>query len=408
MLYSKIAPYYDQLRTHFDHFVSTLTEQQKKVALVALAILCVVVIYSTFRRYFKSKVVPLKETPPSVLTKTESVPSTSSSEKTTVKMAHLIKEIDLLKNGDDNQKNKAGLFQQAIDRFEDKKASVTLETFRLEDKDQFHLTADKMPAYFNDKFNDKNELNIEITPNFYDYINSSEREDYWVDFANSSLGGACFTHGFVQEEIMVAEMPDFADHIAEHVSATKPHWSDVFIREGHLDEREWVKKGSPNPYLMKGLTRVQAVDKQAYGRPKFKDLLETTKSLPVPQKVNVVAIAAPRLHNKEHSEQWDRSTLEDCFNSLMAGFKLVDEQSKNYTIHSGKIGCGAFNNDIHAIFLVHCFIAQHLKVSLKLHGYTDEEKNIFEPSWKKLTPKLTDHTLQECVAIISEHLKTNY
>lgn len=339
-----------------------------------------------------------------------------------VKLSDLEKEILLLKKGDATQQKKAALLQRGLDLFRQNKCSIDLETFRLTNRDDFKLGYDKskkeytaIPSYFAEIFNSTNSLNLSVTRFFYDYEPSGVEgvEDYWIDFANASLGGGCFTYGFVQEEIMVHEMPDLAALIAGHLSSKKEGWCEIFTREGNLADRNQVMKGVPNPYLIKEVTRVQAIDNEkAYGGKMMSltetELIDGTVALEDPQKVNLLAIAAPKLFTKNRNEQWNHLTLEDIFNTFMAGCALINENSENPIIHSGKLGCGAFNNDIHAVYLLHCLVAQHLGVQIKLHGYEDSESKQFENSWNDVSPQLTGKSLKDCIEIISKHLLSNY
>lgn len=369
----------------------------------------------------KAQIIEEMENPPvSPLPDLKKAPSQANKAKnfTPINFSDLQKEISYLsKKGDPALKKKGALLQQSVNLFFKHRCPIELETYRLSKPNDFKLLHDQkkytaFPEYFKQEFNSKNAIKFESTPALYDYKMSEKYdvEDYWADFANASLGGGAFTRGFVQEEIMVHEMPDFAAHIAGNLSSSKPGWCDISIREGSLKDRNRVGKGSPNPYLLKGLHRVQAVNnKMAYGD-KFealsqKDLIDSTLPLPAPQKVNLIAIAAPKLFSKNSTEQWDPLTLEDNFNTLMAGFSLVKEQAtKKPVIHSGRIGCGVFNNDIHAIYLLSYLAAQHLGVDLVLHGYSTAESNKFQLSWNALVPQLVGKPLKDCMAIISNHL----
>jgi hypothetical protein len=342
---------------------------------------------------------------------------------TQVSLSDLHEKIDALKKGNKTQRKKAALLERGLIQFSRMGCESNLKTFRLQNPDAFKLSTTNTPRYFEQTLN-RNEVEVTTTQSFYDYQSTDAQfEDYWVDFANAALGGGCFTHGFVQEEVMVHEMPDFAAHIAENLHDNS-HLCKISTREGDSNNRDGVMKGSPNPYLLKGLHRVQAVDtRKAYGARlaslPMETLLESTKALDPPQKVNVLAIAAPRLPNNKPSTQWNVQTLQDNFNTLMAGFTLVkgqyqDEQGKNFEnfkapiIHSGRLGCGVFNNDEHAIYLLHCLASKHLGVAIQLHGYEEENSAKYRQSWEAIAPQLENLSLKECIEKISEHLLNNY
>ncbi len=334
-------------------------------------------------------------------------------------LSHLEKMIDDLSKSKSNSllSKKVALFKQALQRFNKHKFSNVMQTFRLRDPSEFELNSKKVPLYFKQVFNDQNLLQLSVTAEFYDYLPAHSEEDeletYWVDFANASLGGGCFTEGFVQEEIMVAEMPDLANHIAGQPSKKKKGWCDIAIRNGDPNNRNRVLQGNPNPYLMKNVHRVQSVDNQvAYGD-KLKSvdattLLNTTKELNPPQTVNLLAIAAPKLYTQNLDEQWDKNTLNDLFNTLVSGFTLVKEQAQQpFVIHSGRIGCGAFNNNIEAVYLLHCLAAQHLGIQVVLHGYSQKDAQKFQQAWENIAPQLNGLSLEECIQKISDmYIKT--
>lgn len=298
--------------------------------------------------------------------------------------------------------HKERLLRQGLERFRSEVGELSsFQTLRHDRPDQFHLDETSAPSYFQDVVHSDpyRPLRLTCTDAFFDYEPTPGHEDYWVDFANCSLGGGCFTHGFVQEEIMVHEMPDLAEHIASCQSRTATGWCDISTREGPMASRNRVLQGSPNPYLMKGLHRVQKIV-GTYGH-----VDETTQAVPLPssQAVNVLAIAAPKLHSKNPREQWDHRTLMDLFNTLVSGFSLVQRKATGpMMIHSGKLGCGAFNNNVHAVYLLHCLAAQYLGCEVRLHGYTSEEAQRYQRSWESIRPTLEGRRVEECLRLISE------
>ena len=195
---------------------------------------------------------------------------------------------------------------------------------------------------------------------------------------------------------MVHEMPEFANLVANAQSTQKQFWCDIFTRNGPVfDTRNRVYQGSPDPLLMMGLTRVQR--SEAYGRAP-----DVSKVVPLkkPQKVNLLAIAAPKLYGNEKSEQLDLKTAKDIFNTLVAGFTLVEQEVPNALIHSGKLGCGAFYNDITLVFLLHHLAACYTGLELNIHGYSDTESAHALNLWNNLAPQLDGKTLNECLQMI--------
>ena len=301
-----------------------------------------------------------------------------------------------------------------------------LETHRLTNADEFCLlqrgkaSPKTIPEYFKNTvrpFASSSPLGLPVIHEYYDYQETPDHEDYWIDFANCSLGGGCFTHGFVQEEMMVHEMPDFAEHVAS-APAERAGWCNISTRHGtcpdgseDYEHRMFVLQGTPDPYLMKGLHRVQAISQDLYGRKLDGYTSDEAKAKTVridpPQCVNVLAIAAPKLHqDAPPREQWSVNTLQDMFNTLMAGFTLVQRSTppgKTPMIHSGAIGCGAFYNDRRAVFLLHCLAAHQLGCQVQLHGYTEDEEREFLRDWRALVPQLNGQTLEGCISTISTH-----
>lgn len=241
------------------------------------------------------------------------------------------------------------------------------------------------------------------SPDFYGYGPTLGLTDYWVDFANRHLGGGCFTYGFVQEEIMVAEIPAFARLLADAESCGY----SLLTRTGG----ERPGSGGPTPILMLGAKRVQVVDVRYYGGRGLdnwtRDSIATV--LDSFQDVNLLAIAAPNLSEKDPKLQWDTKTLGDIFDTLAAGFTLVSEQHRNNSclpplIHSGKFGCGAFKNNYLAVYLLHVLASQLGGVAIQMHGYSEEEIAECELAWKALCPRLRQcKTLQECLTCIREY-----
>jgi hypothetical protein len=320
------------------------------------------------------------------------------------------------------EQKKAAIYEKAIKLFNNITDPLKkIEAARLTNADAFKLDKNNTPSYFKESLKEGTDTEFTTTGNFYDYEKTPNKEDVWVDFANVFPGGACFGHGFVQEEIMVAEMPDFADFIAKFTA--DDNWCNLQTRECNdnfsstgktgrdAKKPQHVMEGNPTPLYIKNAHRVLAV-KDVYGGKIDKISAETlikdhVKALDRPQEVNLLAIAAPKLYGKTLEEQWDLNTLKDNFNTLMAGFQLVKDQAEGPPpgpppcIHSGQIGCGVFNNNPHAIYLLHRLAAQHLGVEIKLHGYKDDDVKAYEASWKDLAPSMKGKSLEDCLGVIA-------
>jgi hypothetical protein len=299
------------------------------------------------------------------------------------------------------QKKKAALFRQAMSRLKENGAEPSLEMIQMSDAKKKEF---KTPRHFNE-IPQLNEDSVpKTTPNFYHYVTSNDSEVVWVDFANRVLGGGCFGAGFVQEEIMVAEMPEFANLIAENLDDTGR--CSILTREG----KESPGKGNPTPVLIKGVHRVQAVDgRQFYGHKlnafDEKKICRDTKELYPPQKVNILAIAAPRLADNDKETQTAKLVAKDIYNTLVAGFvhaKDHNESGNPLEIHSGRIGCGVFNNDPNLVYLLHIAAAQQVgDINLVMHGYNDQDAARLNNIWKKEICNRAFNTVEEMVEHIA-------
>ena len=297
---------------------------------------------------------------------------------------------------------KAAIYSQAIALYKHAGCQNTVSTHRLRSIQEFVLSDQQEPAYFKHKFHFiPGKVRINSTPNFYDYAPTKDYEDVWVDFANANLGGGCFSdHGFVQEEIIMHEFPEGADIVAAHQNPNKPFWCTLYTRQGPVDDkRKHVYQGTPDPFLMKGLTRVQHIEGYRHVPDISSD--PTKVKMIKPQKANIIAIASPKLYSKDKADQFNPKTVKDLFNSIVAGFSLVKQEVPKALVHSGKLGCGAFNNDTTLVFLLHCLAAHYTGTELDLHGFSDSESSHAQKLWDDLAPKMNGKTLNECLQMIA-------
>ncbi len=330
------------------------------------------------------------------------------------------KVIDYLQKADPVSQLKAKIYAQGMQLFADKGChSHSLKTFELDSKEKVNFNTDKrQPAYFKEIYKKDNQTQTFFSEaSYYTYREDQDQEEYkkqvayehiYVDFANAKLGGGCFVHGFVQEEIMVAEMPDFAAHLADRQDEL--HWCKILIREGGRKDRNRVGKGSPTPHFLKGVQRVQQVDNEkAYGDKLAtldqQSILTAVTPLDTVQTVNILAIAAPKLEAKDIIQQWNEGTLQDIFNTLAAGLTLVNknrEELRPVVIHSGRLGCGVFNNDPLAVYLLHRLASVHFNTHLHLHGYSNQDNTKFNQIWEDLNGRLEHKSLADCLAYIAQ------
>lgn len=288
--------------------------------------------------------------------------------------------------------------------------SKEMKTFRLGFPEDFVLNAKEKPTYFNDLFkvNNSKQTKFECDDKLYTYEKESEGyKGYWVDFANCYLGGGCFEgNSWAQEEQQDYEFPECGEHIAETLGDRIKTRSKILVRAGvdpeHQDE---VYQGTPTPYLMNNVSRVIEVSSRIYGgkfqNVKLDDLESHVTNLNEAQKTNLLAIAAPKLDTRNLIKQTDLRTVEDLFNTVMAGFTLAKAQAaqenkdKKCLIHSGKLGCGEFSNNVIVVYLVQRLAAEHLGIDLKLHAYTTEEANLGDQIWQTICSKFGEKEVKE-------------
>ena len=325
--------------------------------------------------------------------------------------------VNELKNSGPVEQKKAALMQQGLDQLHQLVPNhPDIDVTRMTDPSAFQLTDKKSPAYFSYIWSGTESTEIATTRDFFDYSQNNDQQHIYTDFANQRLGGAWKSHGFVQEEIMAFEDPSFGALLA-HIDEQKIR---VMTRNpNRQNQPEGTLGGSPNPLIIQGIIRVQAVDafspshSKAYGyginQMTERQLLDTTDRLKAAQDVKLLAIAAPKLQAKDPSFQYSAEALKDSFNTLVAGATLAkttfDDPNRPLVIHSGKLGAGVFNNSPEVIYLLHRLAKGYTGVDYTLHAYDDKETIRFKTTWELLTPKFQNKSLEECLNIMSQHLK---
>lgn len=317
--------------------------------------------------------------------------------------------------------NKIVIINKAKKRFEelDLKSNFTLHQYSSNDEFRFKRGIlphgiFKPPMYFFNKIpNPKTPPETPFTPAYYDYgVYDPNKENIWVDFANMWLGGGVLNEGNVQEETMAQETPELLAVCADADPKTKITYQTrtksklVMFNPDICGEEAMM--GNPTPILIKGVHRVLALDSEKlYGHKlETRDQKEIEEGFGItileqPVKYNLLAIAAPRLDHLE--QQFDRGTINDLFNTIYAGFSMAD---KNCMVHSGLLGCGAFNNHPTVAIVLQMFAAHLQGVSLYLHGVNDQQMNAAKEIWTRAFKDAPDNMMiRDALDKISRALK---
>ena len=239
-------------------------------------------------------------------------------------------------------------------------------------------------------------------PDFYDYAGDLRESAVWVDFAASGLGGGLIREqGFVQEERMLAELPA----VVRYMIARYP--DEEVIRN---------PDASPRPLMMLDVDRVRAVDAagEFYGRdlrerepglPMDQFVARTVQDLPAPfRKINILAIALLNLGGGARLEQQlSLGVLRQIYVTIHQGFSLARlSKGEDASVHSGRIGCGAFHNHPDFVYLVQRLLASHFGLELALHAYDDLDAGRLNGWWTELLPRLNGISGEQAIRIIGQ------
>ena len=285
-------------------------------------------------------------------------------------------------------------FAQFNDHKLGKEAAQKAYTLSDTDSKTYQVVGGQSPGYFKRTF-DKGKIskpNVTLhKEEYYDYDSSKDGGEtmvFWLDFANSKLGGGVFGDGFLQEERMCCETPDLAN------AADFPS-RPIETRKGGAD----VLKGSPTPVAITGVHRVIDTTGNSPPAKKIDDLRNTPPTLmdlywkPTdwiariqPVKFNVLAMAAPELPSEpKHPPLQNTPPLQnifqDLFNTFMAGFHLAwavnlnTEKKQRVAINTGPIGCGqtGFKNNKWAVWVLQVLAASQKDVKLHFWGYAEDD-----------------------------------
>ena len=235
--------------------------------------------------------------------------------------------------------------------------------------DDFIQTETKKPLYFDKPFNGHPVVAVTPKAGYYDYKTS---HGTWVDYAAVNLGGGVFHNGFKQEETMALEMPELANTVAQ---------GEHFTRSpGCEPSKPKVLLCNPRPLMIGPVHRTIDIDPKLaneWDQASFHRDKAFGYVHPLSHNVelNVLAIAVSSLEGvkDEKTEQSAQNTIDDLFNTFVAGFTLAKEQ-KVTELNTGGIGTGVFRNSTKVVYVMQKLAATH--VGLKALTYYGIDQNV--------------------------------
>lgn len=204
-------------------------------------------------------------------------------------------------------------------------------------------------------------INIEYTPDWMHYHDNATIKKWvdkgivvsYLDYANASLGGGAFTHGWVQEEQMVAFCAEFGLLLAgEPWKKTEDTLKDKANINFVTRSTREPDRLSPRP---KYLVNIRCTTGTPVGTQEWKDtkILEHNDNAPA---INIVAAATVNVlemyinGKKVRQPQADYTLLdlEDLFSNIYRAFELVKNTNANKenVIFGGRIGGGVFGQSV--------------------------------------------------------------
>jgi hypothetical protein len=233
------------------------------------------------------------------------------------------------------------------------------------------------PAYFSQPFNN-NPVSVTAVPaGLYDYApDKAGKLQLWVDFANHKLGGGVFGNGMVQEETMALSMPQLAD------AAALNYYTRTQGKEGVLNS-------DPTPLVLQNIQRSIKLDASLY-RDGWKSQTvaqidaHLTPQIPN-QNLHVLAMAVEKLVPGTDEQKTDIRTIEDLFNTFVAGYTLAKETMNGTVINTGPIGTGDFNNDRKVVYVMqHLALQQIGGLTVNYWGLNDTDHKDYEDMLHKI------------------------
>jgi len=255
---------------------------------------------------------------------------------------------------------------------------------KLDNEDDFKLTEKSQPTYFGTPFKSHQIVtvnSVKTQGGRYDYATS---KGTWVDYAAVNLGGGAFHNGFGQEETMTLEMPELANTVAQG-----DHWT----RSPGCDQKKpKVMLCNPRPLLIGPVHRTISIDAKLsseWDKPTFQPDTAFGLIHPLSHNVelNVLAIAVSSLEGEKEVEQTAQNTIDDMFNTLVAGFTLAKSHSVT-EVNTGGIGTGIFQNSKEVVYVIQKLAASHVGLkTLNYYGVGDKDKTDWDGVVTKVVSK---------------------
>jgi hypothetical protein len=236
-----------------------------------------------------------------------------------------------------------------------------------------------------------------VTDFHYVYKPTSQSFELWVDFANAKLGGGVFGNGMLQEETMMATMPELAN-----AAAPGDLWTRGKGGQGVLDS-------SPTPLVIASVHRSTNLDPALYGdgwkNMKMPELLGDITPLEPQPAVNILAIAVPKLSDETQQTQSD--TIRDLFNTFVAAYSVATASRKDVLINTGPIGTGDFKHSKVVIYVMQRLAAQHVGVNLRYWGLRADDQHLWDQVAGDIVKDYlaaTEHSVNQLLSAAQHHL----
>lgn len=215
---------------------------------------------------------------------------------------------------------------------------------------------------------------IQIFNGPYEY----KKHEWYVIFANKNLGGGYLANGFVQEEVIMMECPELAILVSNFDVLGPMQPKEVALYQNIY------RAGNILIYGRKEVDIVQRQKKIDYKKDVI-DVKAQTKFL------NFLAIDAVNISNKPKASKAD---LTYTYEKLLAGFQACGTK----IINTGKLGCGAYGNDVVQIFILTVLAGWASGVDINFYLYDGTFRREVEDITRRVNSgELTFEKLHEIV-----------